>query len=109
MEITGGPRWTGYSGLLIRWSLVRIQYALPLPRSCAARTSPLTTAAASAPTSIGYVERAMRKALALILLGYLGAAAAQGNPAARPTRDITALAGTWNGAHLEQRRSCRST
>lgn len=30
------------------------------------------------------------------------------NPAARPVRDVTALAGSWNGAHLEQRRACRS-
>jgi hypothetical protein len=33
---------------------------------------------------------------------------AQANPAQRPVRDITALAGGWNGSHLEQRQGCRS-
>lgn len=31
---------------------------------------------------------------------------AQQNPAARPPGDVTPLAGTWNGAHLEQRSGC---
>jgi len=48
----------------------------------------------------------VRRAVAF-LLGCL-AAAAHANPAARPQRDINALAGSWNGSHIEQRRSCRS-
>jgi hypothetical protein len=34
---------------------------------------------------------------------------AQTNPAARPNRDITGLAGGWNGAHLEQRSACNAS
>ena len=33
-------------------------------------------------------------------------ALAQQNPAARPSREVSVLAGRWNGAHLEQRSNC---
>ena len=36
-------------------------------------------------------------------------ALAHANPAARPSRDVSAFAGAWNGSHLEQRSQCRST
>ena len=49
----------------------------------------------------------MRAFLALLLI-LSPAAYVQSNPLVRPSRDITALSGSWNGAHLEQRSSCRS-
>jgi hypothetical protein len=33
---------------------------------------------------------------------------AQGNPVARPSRDVLSFGGTWNGSHLEQRSGCRT-
>jgi hypothetical protein len=47
--------------------------------------------------------RAIPWVLALFLAGV---ADAYGNPAARPSRDADALAGHWNGAHLENRSEC---
>ena len=44
-------------------------------------------------------------ALAVTLLSSLPLAA-PANPAARPSRDASAYAGRWNGAHLEQRSQC---
>jgi hypothetical protein len=46
---------------------------------------------------------------AMLLLGCTVLAHGQANPAARPARDVTALAGSWNGSHLEQRQSCRAS
>jgi hypothetical protein len=47
----------------------------------------------------------LRALAALCALAAAGALA-QTNPAARPARDAGPLAGTWNGAHLEQRSGC---
>ena len=44
----------------------------------------------------------------LLLVLACPAAHAQDNPAARPSRDVPAFAGSWNGSHLEQRQGCRS-
>jgi hypothetical protein len=58
---------------------------------------------------MGFVEAiAVRSALAVVLAVGGLAAHAQVNPAARPARDVTALAGAWNGSHLEQRSACRN-
>ena len=45
--------------------------------------------------------------LAAAMLACLPALAQQ-NPAARPSRDVSVLAGHWNGAHLEQRSNCNN-
>jgi hypothetical protein len=45
-------------------------------------------------------------ALALLVCAVTPTAAQ--NPAARPNRDVSALAASWNGSHLEQRSGCRS-
>lgn len=47
----------------------------------------------------------MRLAMALMGAAVSAAALAQ-NPAARPVRDVSVLAGRWNGAHIEQRSNC---
>ena len=46
---------------------------------------------------------------AIPFLAWAAVANGQANPAGRPVRDITALAGAWNGSHLEQRQSCRAS
>ena len=43
-----------------------------------------------------------------VALSLCATASAQQNPAARLPRDLTPLAGIWNGAHLEQRSQCAS-
>ena len=52
----------------------------------------------------------MRLPLAFLAVGLALAelALAQSNPAARPRRDVEALAGHWNGAHMEKRSECAS-
>jgi hypothetical protein len=50
----------------------------------------------------------MRAAVAVLWFAVPACVFAQGNPAERPSRDITALTGSWNGSHLEQRQGCLS-
>ena len=50
----------------------------------------------------------IQRLFAAALLLACASAHAQANPAARPSRDVSAFAGAWNGSHLEQRSQCRS-